>query len=172
MEENKMVELNYDANEYEPLGSFEPLPIGEYTVVIESSEQNLASTGKGEYIQFVYNVIAGEYQGRKLFDRINIINESEQAQTIARRQMSSICRAIGVMIPKNTEEMHDKPFVVKVGIRPAKGEYGPSNKIYAYKSLDGSVPTSTKKSDPPIKKREEPSATTDGKKKMPWNNKK
>jgi hypothetical protein len=131
-----MVNLNFDANEVEPLGSFEPLPVGEYTVVIESSALNPAKTGKGEYLQLVYNVVEGEFQGRKLFDRLNIRNDSEQAQKIAQSALSSICRAVGVMHPQTSEELHDKPFIVKVGIRPAKGEYGPSNAIKEYKPID------------------------------------
>jgi len=165
-----MAELNFNAEEYEPMGSFEPLPVGEYTVVIESSEKKPASTGKGEYLQLVYNVVDGEYQGRKLFDRLNIVNESEQAQTIARRALSSICRAIGIMNPKNSEELHDKPFVVKVGIRPAKGEYGPSNKITEYASMNGSLPPTPEK-----KTEKKPEGTTPAaastKKKMPWQKK-
>jgi hypothetical protein len=160
-----MVELSFNAEEFEPLGSFEPLPVGEYVVVIESSEKNPAKTGKGEYLQFVYNVIDGDYQGRKLFDRLNIENESEQAQMIARRALSSICRAIGVMNPHSTEELHDKPFVVKVGIRPAKGEYGPSNKITEYKAVDGAG--ESKK----MATKSAAASTADTKKKMPWSKK-
>jgi hypothetical protein len=164
-----MAELNFNAEEYEPMGSFDPLPVGEYVVVIESSEKKPASTGKGEYLQLVYNVIDGEYQGRRLFDRLNIENESEQAQTIARRALSSICRAIGIMNPKTSEELHDKPFVVKVGIRPAKGEYGPSNKITEYKSTDGTLPSVPEKKTE--KKSETTNPATSAKKKMPWQKK-
>jgi len=164
-----MTELNFDANEVEPLGSFEPLPVGEYVVVIESSEKKDASTGKGEYLQFVYNVIDGEYKGRKLFDRLNIVNESEQAQTIARRALSSICRAVGVMHPRTSEELHDKPFVVKVGIRPAKGEYGPSNKITEYKTASGD-PVDSETTEKKEGAKEQPSKES-AKKKMPWSKK-
>ena len=131
-----MVQLNFDANEVEPLGSFEPLPAGEYTVVISSSEMKDASTGRGQYLQLVYDVIEGDYKGRKLFDRLNLVNESTQAQEIAQRALSSICRAVGVMHPQQSEELHDKPFVVKVVIRPAKGEYQASNAVREYKPLE------------------------------------
>jgi hypothetical protein len=131
-----MVELNFDANEVEPLGSFEPLPVGEYVVVIESTEMKDASTGRGQYLQLVYNVIDGDFKGRKLFDRLNLVNESTQAQEIAQRALSSICRAVSVMHPQNSEELHDKPFIVKVAIRPAKGEYQASNVVREYKPLE------------------------------------
>lgn len=132
-----MVKIEFDANEYEPMGSFDPLPVGEYLVVISDSTINENSKGTGKYLQLVYDVVEGEYSGRKLFDRLNIINDSETAQKIAKGQLSAICRAVGVMSPENTEELHDKPFVVKVGIKPATDLYQASNTIKAYKSKDG-----------------------------------
>jgi hypothetical protein len=170
-----MVELtNYNPDEFEPLGSFEPLPVGDYVVVIESSEKKKAGTGdRNFYLQFVYNVIEGDFKGRKVFDRLNVENESEQAQTIAKRALASICIATGQHHPRNTEELHDKPFMVNVAIRPAKGDYGPSNSIKGYKMANGdkigSATTATEQKDAPPKKEGAPAAET--KKKMPWNKK-
>jgi hypothetical protein len=164
-----MVELNFDASNIEPLGSFEPLPLGEYTVVISSSEMKDAKTGKGQYLQLVYDVIEGEYHGRKLFDRLNIQNESAQAQEIAQRSLSSICRAVGVMHPQNSEELHDKPFVVKVGIRPAKDEYQASNVIKEYKAVD-SQEAATKEQDV-AEKKPVAKVATPAAKKRPWEKK-
>lgn len=169
-----MVELtDYNPEEFEPLGSFEPLPVGDYVVVIESSEKKKAATGENNYyLQFVYNVVEGDFKGRKIFDRLNVENESDQAQTIAKRALASICMATGQHHPHNTEELHDKPFTVNVGIRPAKGEYGPSNVIKGYKMANGdkigsSAPTENKEA--PQEKKSTPAAET--KKKMPWNKK-
>ncbi len=132
-----MAELNFDADKTEPLGSFEPLPIGEYKVVITASDNHDTKNGTGKYLQLVYDVIEGEYLGRKLFDRLNIRNENETAQKIAQQSLSAICRATGVMHPRDSSELHDKPFVVKVGIRPAKDQFQASNTIKEYKRLDG-----------------------------------
>jgi hypothetical protein len=171
-----MVELtNYNQDEFEPLGSFEPMPVGDYVVVIESSEKKKATTGDNNYyLQFVYNVIDGDFKGRKVFDRLNVENESDQAQTIAKRALTSICIAVGAHHPRNTEELHDKPFMVNLGIRPAKGEYGPSNVVKGYKMANGdkigATPSSVPSQSAPAEK-EAPAAAT-GKKEMPWNKKK
>ncbi len=168
-----MVELtDFDPNEFEPIGSFEPLPAGDYIVVIESSESKKASTGdNNRYLQFVYNVVDGEYKGRKVFDRLNVKNDSEQAEAIAKRSLASICMAVGVYHPTDTEELHDKPFMVTLGIRPAKGEFGPSNVVKGYKMKDGgkiggSAPTPSS----PEKHgdKTENGGDTTAKKKMPW----
>lgn len=156
-----MAHIEFDANEYEPMGSFEPIPVGEYLVVISGSDIKPTTKGTGKYLQLVYDVIDGEYLGRKLFDRLNIINDNETAQKIAKSQLSAICRAVGVMSPKDTAELHDKPFVVKVAIKPATEQYQASNTIRGYKSKDGSEVT---------EKKAEPAqpASVPAAKKKPW----
>lgn len=151
-----MAELNFDASSVEPLGNFEPIPLGEYMVVISASEIKETKEKKGKYLQFTYDIIEGEYKNRKVFDRLNIVNESETAQEIAQRALSAICRAVGILHPKNSEELHDKPFVVKVGIRPAKGEYQASNVVKGYKKADGSPVSETTEEKPKDKKSKRP----------------
>lgn len=153
-----MTKLNFDAEKVEPLGSFEPIPVGDYTVVISETEMKDAKTGKGQYLQLVYTVLDGDYKGRKIFDRLNLINENVTASEIAQRALSSICRAVNVMHPKDSEELHDKPFVVKVGIRPAKDDYNASNSVKGYSALDSVGPVAAAK-----KEEKKPSSS-----KRPW----
>ncbi len=155
-----MAAINFDSEKIEPMGSFDPLPIGDYTVIISATEIKDTKTGKGQYLQLVYDVVEGEYQSRKLFDRLNIRNENVTAQEIAQRALSSICRSVGVIHPKDTDELKNIPFVVKVGIRAASGEYQASNVIKEYKRCDG-----VKLTDVSVKP--EPS-TTSPKKALPW----
>lgn len=156
-----MAKLDFNAEEYEPMGSFEPIPVGEYLVVISDSEIKDNNNKDGKYLQLVYDVVEGDYQGRKLFDRLNLVNKNETAQKIAQQALSAICRSIGVMHPKDTEELHDKPFIVKVAIRPATKEYQASNQVKGYKSKDGVAPTTSG---------DKPAATTtdSSAKKRPW----
>ena len=152
-----MTKLNFNAEDVEPLGSFEPLPIGEYTVVISASEMKETKNKEGQYLQLVYDVVDdGEYRGRKVFDRLNLVNKNATAQEIAQRALSSICRAVGVMHPKDSDELHDKPFTVKIGIRPGNDEYQPTNVVKEYKVLVGTAQAT-------VGKDEKPTAT-----KMPW----
>jgi hypothetical protein len=160
-----MAELNFDADKTEPLGSFEPLPVGEYKVVITASEDHDTKNGRGKYLQLVYDVIEGEYLGRKLFDRLNIRNENETAQKIAQQSLSAICRATGVMHPRDSSELHDKPFIVKVGIRPAKDQFQASNTIKEYKRLDGMDLKDVTSSSPATN---DAPATKSAAKKRPW----
>lgn len=146
-----MALIDFNAEEVEPQSDFSPLPVGNYTVVITQSEMKPTKSGNGQYLQLTLQVVEGEYKNRLIFDRLNISNANEVAQQIAQKALSSICRAVGVMHPKDSEELHDKPFSVKIGIRPASGEYGESNIVKGYSSLSSS----------PVKK---------GNGKKPWEN--
>lgn len=59
-----MAKLDFNAEEYEPMGSFEPIPVGEYLVVISDSEIKDNNNKDGKYLQLVYDVVEGDYQGR------------------------------------------------------------------------------------------------------------
>lgn len=137
-----MPALNFDSRKVEPIGGFTPLPIGEYVVIITASERKPTKNGLGEYLQLTYDVVDPvNFKGRKLFDRLNIINQNETAQDIAQRALSAICRSTGIEAPKTSEELHNIPFKVKVGINPAKGEYAESNKIQSYAPMVGKLNT-------------------------------
>lgn len=132
-----MPELNFNAPDVDPIGSFEVLPIGEYLVAISESSQKENNKKTGQLLQFTLDIVDGEYKGRKLFERLNVVNENATAQKIAQQSLSAICYVTGVLHPKRSEELHGKPFRVRVGIRPAKGEYSESNNILEYKFSDG-----------------------------------
>jgi hypothetical protein len=155
-----MASLNFNANDVEPVGDYTPLPIGSYTVIISATEIKDTKNKTGQYLQFVYSVVDGEHQGRLLFDRLNIKNENVTAQEIAQRALSSICRAVGVMHPKDSDELKNIPFVVKVGIRAASGEYPASNIVKSYERVDGKKLTEIV--DTPT------TTTTAPKKALPW----
>ena len=132
-----MTELNFNAPEVDPIGSFEVLPIGDYLVVITASSKDSNKKGTGQLLQLTFDVIDGEYKGRKIFERLNIVHENATAMKIAQQALSAICYVTGVMHPKQSEELHGKPIMIRLGIRPAKGEYNESNTILEYKFADG-----------------------------------
>ena len=128
---------NFNASEIEPQGSFEPIPAGWYTAMIVDSEMKATKNGTGEYLQLRLDIIDGDHQGRVLFDRLNLNNQNQTAVEIAQRQLSAICRAVGVMQPQDSSDLHDKPLRVKVTIRPAGNGYEASNEVKAYEPAQG-----------------------------------
>lgn len=127
----------FNAETVEPQGSFDPIPAGWYTGMIVSSEMKQTKNGNGQYLQLRIDVIEGEHEGRVIFDRLNLINDNQTAVEIAQRQLSAICRAVGVMQPRDSADLHDKPLRVKLSIRPAGNGYDASNEVKAYEAVEG-----------------------------------
>jgi hypothetical protein len=139
-----MVKLdNFNADEVEPAGSFEPLPAGKYTVVIEDSDNKDNKAGTGSYLKLTYNVVEGPYAGRKLFENLNLHFDDEaenekhaMAVKIAKGALRQICFAVGNHTPQETEELHDIPFLVTVGIKKGNDEFPePQNVIRKREAL-------------------------------------
>ena len=120
---------NFDASTIEPSSSFDPIPAGWYKAIISASEIKPTRDGYGEYLSLTLQVIEGQYANRLVFARLNLKNANDKAVDIARKDLAAICRAVGVMSPKASEELHDKPLMIKVKVRPAQGEYDASNDV-------------------------------------------
>jgi hypothetical protein len=100
-------------------------------VAIVGSKIKPTSRGDGQYLELEMQVLNGPCQNRKVWDRINLHNPNAKAVKIARGKLSSLCRAIGVMTPKDSSELHNKPLTVKVTVRNDP-QYGESNEVKAY----------------------------------------
>ena len=137
------MELNFDANNVDPAESREPIPAGWYKVVISESEEKPTKAQTGSYLQLTMEVIDGDHAGRKVFDRLNLNNPNATAVEIAQRTLSSICRAVGVMTPRDSSDLHDKPLMAKVKVRPARDGYDANNEIGEYAEQDKAAPADT-----------------------------
>lgn len=126
----------FNAAEVEPQSSFDPIPAGEYTAMITDSEMKPTKNNNGEYLQLVFDICDGDYEGRKIFARLNLNNPNTTAVEIAQRELSAICHAVDVLTPEDSSDLHDKPMLIKVKIRQSPG-YDPQNEISAYKPLSG-----------------------------------
>ncbi len=127
----------FDANEVEPAAPRSAIPAGDYQVVIIESEEKPNSKQTGTYLQFTMEVIEGQHKGSKLWARLNLVNPSDVAVGIARAELSSICRAVGVMKPHDSSDLHNLPFVVKVALEKRKDNGELSNVIKGYAGKDG-----------------------------------
>ncbi len=130
-----MANLNFDANQVDPSVALDPLPAGKYLAVISESELKPTKTGVGKYLQLTFQVIDGEFKGRLVWARLNLENKSEMTVKIARAELSAICRAVGVMAPKDSVELHGIPIEINVGLkkRDDTGELGNVIKSYTKK---------------------------------------
>ena len=125
----------FNANDVEPNGSPPPIPAGEYEAIICESAYKPTADGGGKYLKLVLQVLNGPFQNRKLYENLNLENANERAVQIAKGTLSAICRAVGVLTPQDSSELHDKPLVVKVTIKQ-DANYGDQNKIKAYRKRE------------------------------------
>lgn len=120
-------------------GDFEPLPPGKYRAHIINSEVKTTAKG-GLMLKCEWLIMDSGYEGRKVWNQFNIVNDSEKAQVIGRGQLSSLARACGkVGIPEDSTELHEIQHIIKVGIESSLG-YPDKNVIKGYFTLDGHAP--------------------------------
>lgn len=123
----------FNANQYEDDALvLDPIKPGTYVAVITDSEMHPTAKGNGQFLLLTLQIIEGEYKGRKVWDRLNLINPSEAAMDIARRNLAAICRAVGVLTPKDSSELHDKPLQVRVAQRKREDNGEIVNDVKAY----------------------------------------
>lgn len=128
---------SFNAEEVKPNAAFDPIPAGEYLVMITDSSMEKTKAGDGEYLKLTFKVLQdGEYKGRLIWSNLNLVNKNEKAVEIAQRELSSICHAVGVLTPETSEELHGIPFRGKVRVVPPSGGYPANNSISFFKPAD------------------------------------
>lgn len=165
-----MANLNgsYDPSA-EAQSDFSAFPSGEYLAQIVESEMKPTKNNDGEYLELEYEVMDGAYKGRKVWSRINLSSPNEQARTIANREFASVRSATGVANPRDSQELHYKPHVIRVEMIPAgtvdKKGYKSTrdkNEVKAWKKAEGVTNTSA-----PTHSTAAPAASTAGEQ-APW----
>lgn len=127
---------NFDASQIEPLSSFGPIPAGKYVAAITSSEMKSNKAGTGSYLELVFTILEGEYKGRQLWVRLNLDNPNETAVRIARSELSAICRAVGVLTPRDSVELHNLPLTIRVACKKRKDTDAMVNVIQGYEKQE------------------------------------
>lgn len=130
----------FDSNTVEPQDNFDALPPGNYPVVIEKAEIKSTKKGDGHYLEVCVQVTDDCYRGRKLWARMNIDNPSEIAQRIAMSQLSSLCRACGIAVIRDENELLGKACIAKVIVQKDRDD---QNDIKAWLPISGTTPQAT-----------------------------
>lgn len=128
--------MNFNANDYEA-PSFEPIPKGEYPMQIIDSDVAENANKNGRNLKLVSEIISGPYQGRKIYSTLAFDNPSDMAVKIARGLISAICHAVGIPAIQDSSQLHNKPFLGKVGISKGRDGYDDSNDLKGAKALEG-----------------------------------
>src|SRR6056297_993893 len=126
----------FDANEVEPANDLEPIPVGKYVAVITDSEMKPTKSRAGSYLQLTFQIIEGDFSNRLLWVRLNLDNPNGTAVEIARRELSSICRAVGVLTPTDSTDLHNLPCIIHVRVKRRSDTGELQNEVKGYSKRD------------------------------------
>ena len=127
-----MPNLNgFDANNVEPVPSFDPIPAGQYLAMIVASEEKTSSKGN-QFLSLELEVLDGQYKGRKLWVNLNLSHPNPETVKFARTELASICRAIGVLKPTDSVQLHNLPMLITVKCVNRKDTGELQNRIKSY----------------------------------------
>jgi hypothetical protein len=126
----------FDANQVEPSSDFEPIPAGKYLALITESEMKANKAGTGHYLQLTFQIIEGPYKNRLLWARLNLDNPNAITVQIAKAELSALCRAVGVLVPKDSVELHNLPLVIHVKCKKRQDTGELTNEIKGYSKKD------------------------------------
>jgi hypothetical protein len=109
-----MPRFDFDATLHTPSNarSLDPLPPGRYLAEIVASEMRSNRSGRGSHLELEFAIADGEHDGRRLWTRLNVDHPNDTAVRIAKQDLASICRAVGIDRLTDTEELHGKTLVV------------------------------------------------------------
>jgi len=139
----------FDAHDVEPASDFEAIPPGEYVAIITDSKMKATKAGTGQYLELTFQILDGEHRNRKLWARLNLENPNAQAVQIARGELSAICRAIEVMAPRDSSELHDQPLVIKVSCKKRADTGEVTNEVKGFRKRDAHPTAAIDKETPP-----------------------
>lgn len=130
----------FDATSVDPLGGgFAPIPEGDYEVAIVKSQNKPTKAGTGSYLELQLQVTSGEHARYTLWTRLNLKNPSAKAVEMAKRELSAICHAAGVLRPKAKEDLHGIPMIAHVVcVDDERG--GKRNEIKGWRAKSGAAP--------------------------------
>ena len=130
----------FDANQVDPSTTFDPIPAGKYPAVITQSEMKDTKAGTGQYLQLTFEIIEGAFKGRSLWARLNLDNPNATAVKIAKAELSAICRAVDVLSPNDSADLHNLPLVLDVRCKKRADTGEITNEIKGYGKKEPPTP--------------------------------
>lgn len=127
-----MPNLNgFDANTVEPVPSFDPIPAGQYLAMIVASEEKTSSKGN-KFLCLEFEIVDGQYKGRKVWVNLNLEHPNPEIVKFARAELASICKAVGVLKPQDSVQLHNLPMLINVKCVNRKDTGELQNRIKSY----------------------------------------
>lgn len=110
----------FNAAQHGEMRNFDAFAPCKALAMIVASEIKPNSAGTGSYLKLEFNIVDGPdgVKGRKWWNNLNISNANKTAEDIANAELSAICKAVGILTPQDSVELHNKPMVIDFGYTP------------------------------------------------------
>jgi len=115
-----MAFLGGDYNAEDHVNEFTPVPAGVY--LAEAVKSSIKPTRKkdGSFLEFVFKIKEGEFEGKTATMRYNWSNPNPQAVEIGKKQFGDLCRACGNNAPNESAELHHITVQMTLGVESYK----------------------------------------------------
>jgi hypothetical protein len=74
--------------------TFAPLPAGWYRVMISNAIGKDTAAGTGRFLQLTFDIIEGDFTGRKVWNIYNVANPNETAVRIGKAELKALVEAL------------------------------------------------------------------------------
>jgi hypothetical protein len=112
----------FDTNSVEPQGDYPIVPPGNYPVSIDKAEVKVTKKGDGHYLEITLTILDGPCVKRKLWDRINIQNPSQQCTEIGLRSLAALGQSLGITKLSATEQLLNGVCIAHVKVKDEQNE--------------------------------------------------
>jgi hypothetical protein len=121
---------------------------GPHVGQLVANKEEPTKDGSGRLIVCEFEIIDGDYTGRKLWENLLIESDNPDKQRgvkAAQRKLRDICTAVGHSgLLNDVDELMFRPMLFRVGIEPAKGQYRAKNTIDGFYPIEGAQPPAGK----------------------------
>ena len=121
--------------------NFEPIPGGTYPAEIKGAELKDTKSGTGKYISIQWSITGENYAGRVVFDMITTKNDNDEAVKIGQQNLRQLMEPTSLTKLSDTDQLIGRRCLIKVGVKPAQGDYDASNTVKGYKSNGSQQPS-------------------------------
>jgi hypothetical protein len=119
----------FDAASVEGSLGYDAIPAGDYEGALIESSLKTSQNG-GKYISLVWEIISGDFAGRRIYDMAMRDHPNAMAVQIGNRKLKALVTIFG---PANdTAEWNNRPCSLKIGIRENKNTGEKENQINNY----------------------------------------
>jgi hypothetical protein len=120
----------FDATKHEVNNDFSPLAPGIYNAQITDSTPKPTKTG-GQMLSLIFTVTTETGNERRVWDNLNLVNTNPVAEDIAKQDLASICKAVGIEKLNDVQLLIGKKLAIRVAV------VGDRNNIKGYRAIAG-----------------------------------